>query len=56
MLMSQPFKVKDYVKIGDLEGRVEEISINYTSLYTPARAFLYQIIFYSMRNSGESIE
>ena len=35
VLMSRPFKVKDYVKIGDLEGQVEEISINYTSLYTP---------------------
>lgn len=35
VLISQPFKVKDYVKIGDLEGQVEEIAINYTSLYTP---------------------
>ncbi|HUV54402.1 MAG TPA: mechanosensitive ion channel domain-containing protein [Candidatus Krumholzibacteriaceae bacterium] len=35
VLLTQPFKVKDYVKIGDLEGQVEEISINYTSLYTP---------------------
>jgi small-conductance mechanosensitive channel len=35
VLVSQPFKVKDYVKIGDLEGQVEEISINYTNLYTP---------------------
>jgi small-conductance mechanosensitive channel len=35
VLVSQPFKVKDYVKIGDLEGQVEEIGINYTSLYTP---------------------
>ncbi len=35
VLISQPFKVKDYVKIGDLEGQVEEISINYTNLYTP---------------------
>ena len=35
VLVSQPFKVKDYVKIGDLEGQVEEIAINYTSLYTP---------------------
>lgn len=35
VLLSQPFKVKDYVKIGDLEGQVEEISINYTNLYTP---------------------
>jgi len=35
VLVTQPFKVKDYVKIADLEGQVEEISINYTSLYTP---------------------
>jgi small-conductance mechanosensitive channel len=35
VLVSQPFKVKDYVKIGDLEGQVEEISINYTNLYVP---------------------
>jgi small-conductance mechanosensitive channel len=35
VLLSQPFKVKDYVKIGDLEGQVEEIAINYTNLYTP---------------------
>jgi small-conductance mechanosensitive channel len=35
VLISQPFKVKDYVKIGDLEGQVEEITINYTNLYTP---------------------
>jgi len=35
VLISQPFKVKDYVRIGTLEGQVEEISINYTNLYTP---------------------
>ncbi len=35
VLVSQPFKVMDYVKIGDLEGQVEEIAINYTNLYTP---------------------
>ena len=35
VLVTQPFKVKDYVKIGDLEGQVEEITINYTNLYTP---------------------
>jgi small-conductance mechanosensitive channel len=35
VLVSQPFRVKDYIKIGDFEGQVEEISINYTSLYTP---------------------
>ncbi|UCH57013.1 MAG: mechanosensitive ion channel [Candidatus Bathyarchaeota archaeon] len=35
VLVTQPFTVKDYVKIGDLEGQVEEITINYTNLYTP---------------------
>ncbi len=35
VLLTQPFKVKDYVKIANLEGQVEEISINYTNLYTP---------------------
>ena len=35
VLIAQPFKVKDYVKIGDFEGQVEEITINYTCLYTP---------------------
>lgn len=35
VLVTQPFKVKDYVRIGDLEGQVEEITINYTNLYTP---------------------
>ncbi len=40
VLFSQPFKVGDYVKIGDLEGQVEEIAINYTNLYTPTRNLL----------------
>ena len=31
VLVTQPFKVKDYVKIGDLEGQVEEITINCSS-------------------------
>ena len=35
VLVTQPFKVKDYVMIGNLEGQVEEITINYTNLYTP---------------------
>ena len=36
VIVSRPFRVKDYVKIGDVEGQVEEISINYTKLYTPS--------------------
>ncbi|MEM3403250.1 MAG: mechanosensitive ion channel [Nitrososphaeria archaeon] len=35
VIISRPFQVKDFVKIGDVEGQVEEISINYTKLYTP---------------------
>ncbi len=36
VLVSKPFRVKDYVKIGEVEGQVEEISINYTKIYTPS--------------------
>ena len=36
VIISRPFKIKDYVKIGDIEGQVEEISVNYTKLYTPS--------------------
>lgn len=36
VILTRPFKVKDYVKIGDEEGQVEEISVNYTKLYTPS--------------------
>jgi len=36
VIVSRPFKVKDYVVMGDMEGQVEEISINYTKLYTPS--------------------
>ncbi len=35
VILSRPFRIKDYVKIGDIEGQVEEIAINYTKLYTP---------------------
>jgi small-conductance mechanosensitive channel len=35
VVFSRPFMIKDYVKIGEHEGQVEEISINYTKLYTP---------------------
>jgi len=40
VIISRPFKVKDYVRISDVEGQVEEISINYTKLYTPTFNFL----------------
>ena len=36
VVVSRPFKVKDYVRIGDVEGQVEEIAINCTKLYTPS--------------------
>jgi len=35
IMISRPFMVRDYVKIGDVEGEVREISINYTKIYTP---------------------
>lgn len=41
VIISRPFRVKDYVKIGDLEGQVEEITINYTKLYTPSFNLLH---------------
>jgi small-conductance mechanosensitive channel len=35
LMLSQPFKVNDYVRIGDIEGEVREITVNYTKIYTP---------------------
>jgi len=35
IMISRPFMVTDYVKIGDAEGEVREITINYTKIYTP---------------------
>jgi len=35
IMISRPFMVKDYVKIGAVEGEVREITINYTKIYTP---------------------
>jgi len=35
IMISRPFMVRDYVKIGDGEGEVREITINYTKIYTP---------------------
>ncbi|UCC58046.1 MAG: mechanosensitive ion channel [Candidatus Bathyarchaeum sp.] len=35
LMISRPFMVRDYVKIGDVEGEVKEITINYTKIYTP---------------------
>lgn len=36
LMISRPFMVRDYVKIGKVEGEVREITINYTKIYTPA--------------------
>lgn len=35
VMISRPFVVGDYVRIGDIEGRIKEITINYTNVYTP---------------------
>lgn len=35
IMITRPFMIKDYVKIGDVEGEVREITINYTKIYTP---------------------
>ncbi|MFQ6075445.1 MAG: mechanosensitive ion channel family protein [Candidatus Bathyarchaeia archaeon] len=35
LMVSRPFLVNDYVRIGDNEGEVREINVNYTKLYTP---------------------
>jgi small conductance mechanosensitive channel len=36
IMISRPFMVRDYVKIGDVEGEVKEITVNYTKIYTPS--------------------
>jgi small conductance mechanosensitive channel len=35
IMISRPFMVGDYVRIGDVEGEVTEITVNYTKIYTP---------------------
>lgn len=35
IMLSRPFMVGDYVRIGDVEGEVTEITVNYTKIYTP---------------------
>lgn len=39
-MITRPFVVRDYVKVGDVEGEVREITINYTKIYTPAYNFV----------------
>ena len=36
VLISRPFSIGDYVRMGDVEGVVEEVSINYTKILTPS--------------------
>ncbi|MEM2144758.1 MAG: mechanosensitive ion channel [Candidatus Jordarchaeaceae archaeon] len=40
LFFTRPFAVGDYVTIGNYEGIVEEISINYTTLYSPSKMFV----------------
>ncbi len=40
ILITRPFSVGDYVKLGNTEGIVEEISINYTRIYAPDKVFV----------------
>jgi hypothetical protein len=35
VMISRPFMVGDYVRIGAIEGRIGEITINYIKIYTP---------------------
>ena len=35
LMISRPFMVNDYVRIGDTEGEIREITINYTKIYSP---------------------
>ena len=34
LLAARPFKVEDYVRIGNVEGIVQEVTINYTKILT----------------------
>ncbi len=35
LLVARPFRVRDYVRLGEVEGIVDEITINYTKILTP---------------------
>lgn len=35
IMITRPFSVNDYVKIGNTEGEVREITMNYVKIYTP---------------------
>ena len=40
VVVSRPFRVKDCVRADNEEGQVEEITVNYTQLYTPSFSIL----------------
>jgi small-conductance mechanosensitive channel len=59
IMISRPFTVSDYVKIGDVEGQIREITVNYTKIYTPTHNLIEipnrqvldsRILNYSKRN------
>jgi small-conductance mechanosensitive channel len=33
IIISQPFKIEDYVRIADIEGEVKSITLNYTQIF-----------------------
>lgn len=35
VMITRPFLVKDYVRIGNMEGEVTKITLNYVNIYTP---------------------
>ena len=41
LMISKPFMVRDYVKIGDVEGEVREITINYTKIRKKVKLSFY---------------
>jgi len=40
LMITRPFEIEDYVKIGDIEGEVMNISINYTKIYNPTYNYI----------------
>lgn len=51
LMVSRPFLVNDYVKIGTIEGEVKEITVNYTKIYTPS----FNIVEFPNRKVLDSI-
>ncbi|MCW4039041.1 MAG: mechanosensitive ion channel family protein [Candidatus Bathyarchaeota archaeon] len=40
IMITRPFEVDDYVKIGAFEGEVKEVNLNYVKIYTPSYTLL----------------